>query len=91
MICGRQKFDIENHEGLQFQFNVTSHFLACVIGVFYRVTYYIDSATANFYSDRSHYTSIIWVIAKLEKSNYILWIDCHSFMRNTTTLVKIYI
>lgn len=72
MICGRQKFDIENHEGLQFQFNVTSHFLACVIGVFYRVTYYIDSATANFYSDRSHYTSIIWVIAKLEKSNYIL-------------------
>lgn len=42
-----------------------------VISVFYRVTYYVYGAQAIFDPDRSHYNSIIWVTAKLQKSNYI--------------------
>lgn len=67
----REKNEIENHDGLLFRFNVTGHFLFGVIAVFYRVTYYVDGAQAIFDPDRSHYNSIIWVTAKLKKSNYI--------------------
>lgn len=50
-------------------FNLMWQGISCfgVISVFYRVTYYVDGAQAIFDPDRSHYNSIIWVTAKLQK------------------------
>lgn len=71
-LLSSEKNDIGNHAGLQFQFNVTWHFLSLIIGVFYQLTYCVDGAQAIFDPNQSHYNSIIWVTARLEKkSNYI--------------------
>lgn len=74
-------------------FNLMWQGISCfgVISVFYRVTYYVDGAQAIFDPDRSHYNSIIWVTAKLQKSNYIHMNWLQFIHEKYHDLVQIYI